>query len=662
MRLKWGVVAECAALAAAYLALARLSLRIDEVSPYLSAVWPAAGLALAATLEVGPRVGPGVFFGSAAYLLTLGMPWPGALLLGAANTFEACFAAWALNRVDINGHSFYNPRDFSVYGLITAAAPAIGSLLAVWTLHHWSETRVTPLAAWGTRFLAHWTAMIIVTPVILLWKHHSRLTGSRKHLVEGILLSAFTTLAVALLFGGDTALSARHMPLTFVLMLAAIWAATRFGPRETASVLMIVAVGAGWGTLRGYGPFADVPKDTAVALLQAFLATLSLTAMTLASAMTRANDEREKARGAREQLALITDAAPALIAYIDRDQVYRFANGAYRRWYGLEPRELLGRRVAEVLPPDVYAECKPNIDRAFAGRPADFEAYWPFMNRRLWVNVSYRPDLQPDGAVAGFVALVTDISRLKEAEDRITGLNRELEVRVEQRTARLRQVNEELESFCYSVAHDLRSPLRKMSGFSEAVLQDYGSCLGAGGSDQLKRIFDASRRMARLIDDMLALSSVTRREMTEEVVDLSELARAIAAELQEATPLRKVRLVIAPGLKTRGDPGLLEILLRQLLDNAWKFTGKRSPARIEFGALPQEPSPIYFVRDDGIGFDEAQKKKLFAAFERLNSEFEGHGIGLATVQRVVQRHGGRVWAEGKPGGGAIFYFTLHDRP
>ena len=658
---------ECAALAAAYIALARLSLSVDEVSPYLSALWPASGLALAVSLEFGRRVLPGVFLGSALYLWTLGLPWEGCLLFGAANSFEAGVASWALDRIGIDGHSFYDPRDFSIFGVVTGSAAAMGSLLAVWTLHRFALIRVGSFDSWATRSLGHWAAMLIVAPAILLWRHHSRLTGGWKYVAEGAALAAATTAAVAVLFGGG-AVSARHLSFDFALMLVAVWAAARFGVRETSTVLLVIAFAGSWGTLRGFGPFAGAQRDVAVDVLQAFVSTLALASMTLSSAIWRAKDDREQARQARAKLALITDAAPALIAYIDPQWRYAFVNGAYRRWRHSDPASLLGRRVDEILTPEVYETCRPRLAEAFAGRPVEFEARFPYSGELRWVAVSYRPDLLPNGTVAGVVALVTDISRqkaaeetLRETERRVVALNRELSRRVERRTARLRQVNAELESFCYAVAHDLRSPLRKMSGFSQAVLQDYGDCLGAGGVDQLKRIFDASRRMARLIDDMLTLTAVTRRDMAEELVDLSAMTRRVVERLQAADPERRVELVVEPEVRARADPELLETALRHLLDNAWKFTSKRPEARIEFGVIPQEPSPIYFVRDDGVGFDESQRRKLFASYERLHADFPGHGLGLATVSRVIQRHGGRIWAEGEPGRGATFYFTLHDR-
>ena len=236
----------------------------------------------------------------------------------------------------------------------------------------------------------------------------------------------------------------------------------------------------------------------------------------------------------------------------------------------------------------------------------------------------------------------------------------ELEQRVAERTAELAAVNKELEAFAYSVSHDLRAPLRSMDGFSQALLEDYGDVLDETGRDYLRRVRNASQRMGQLIDDLLTLSRVTRREMHFTRVDLTALARSVARELREMEPERKVEVVIQDGLLARGDPRLMTIVLENLLNNAWKFTGKREEARIEFGSTLVDGGEAYYVRDNGAGFDMAYADKLFGAFQRLHraTEFPGTGVGLATVQRIIHRHGGRVWAEGAVGQGATFYFTL----
>jgi signal transduction histidine kinase len=236
----------------------------------------------------------------------------------------------------------------------------------------------------------------------------------------------------------------------------------------------------------------------------------------------------------------------------------------------------------------------------------------------------------------------------------------ELERRVRQRTAELEAANRELEAFSRSVAHDLRAPLRSIDGFGRALAEDHAAQLDAEGQHYLTRIRAAAQHMGRLIDDLLGLSRVTRGELRRRRVDLSEIARRVLAHLHEAEPGRRVSITVADGLHAEGDLALCEVLLTNLLGNAWKFTGKKPDARIELGVHAGSTPPVFFVRDNGAGFDPAHAGKLFGTFERLHttSEFDGIGIGLATVQRIVQRHGGRVWAEGEVERGASFYFTL----
>ncbi len=228
--------------------------------------------------------------------------------------------------------------------------------------------------------------------------------------------------------------------------------------------------------------------------------------------------------------------------------------------------------------------------------------------------------------------------------------------------ADLEAKNNELEAFSYSVSHDLRAPLRAINGFTQALLEDHASVLPEEGKMYLDRVCTAAKRMGELIDDLLALSRVTRAELHFERVDLSALAASVVDELVRKDPGRQVELVIARDLFAAGDASLLRIVFENLLGNAWKYTSKQPRARIEFGSAESRGAPAYFVRDDGAGFNMAYVDKLFAAFQRLHSaqEFPGTGIGLATIRRIVQRHGGKVWAEGAVGKGAAFYFTLPD--
>ncbi len=255
-----------------------------------------------------------------------------------------------------------------------------------------------------------------------------------------------------------------------------------------------------------------------------------------------------------------------------------------------------------------------------------------------------------------------EIAQRSKAEDEVKNLNAELEFRVAQRTAQLQAANSELEAFSYSVSHDLRAPLRHIDGFSQIMIEDYSDGLDEDGIVYLNEIRSATQEMSQLIDDMLLLSSVARSEMHRELIDLSKLAEEVMSGLKATEKTRKAIIDIEKGLSVWGDKRLLQIMLSNLLGNAWKFTSKQEQTVISFGREQKEGETAFVVRDNGAGFDMNYSNKLFQAFQRLHraTEFEGTGIGLATVQRVVLRHGGRVWAEGVVGNGANFYFTVMD--
>ena len=226
--------------------------------------------------------------------------------------------------------------------------------------------------------------------------------------------------------------------------------------------------------------------------------------------------------------------------------------------------------------------------------------------------------------------------------------------------AALEAANAELDGFSYSVAHDLRAPLRAIQGFSQAVLEDYAGSVPPKGQDYLRRIAAAALHMSELIDDLLELSRIARAPLQRGAVDLSALARAVTADLERGSSDRRVDTAIGDGLTASADARLTKIVLEHLLGNAWKFSARATAARVEFGSTTADGVPVFYVRDNGAGFDAAYASKLFVPFQRLHSEkdFAGRGIGLATVQRIVRRHGGKVWIEGTVNEGATVYFTL----
>ena len=360
----------------------------------------------------------------------------------------------------------------------------------------------------------------------------------------------------------------------------------------------------------------------------------------------------------------ILESAPDPIVIVKKEGLIMLVNTQAEKVFGYSRGELIGKSV-EALVPDRLRVAHARHREGYCSKPSPraMGACLDIVCLRkdgseFPADISLSPIETDEGLLV--ISIIRDISERKKMEGELRKLNEGLERRVIERTAQLETANKELEVFSYSVSHDLRAPLRSIDGFSQALLEDYMDKLNDQGKDFIARIRAATMRMTQLIDDMLSLSGVTRSEIHREKVDLSALVNAIAADLRKIQPERKVEFVIVPGIVTDGDARLLRIALENLLGNSWKFTGKRPEARIEFGAAEQQGRPAYFVRDNGAGFDMAYAGKLFGAFQRLHgaAEFPGTGIGLATVQRIIHRHGGEVWAEGKVEQGATFYFTL----
>lgn len=254
-----------------------------------------------------------------------------------------------------------------------------------------------------------------------------------------------------------------------------------------------------------------------------------------------------------------------------------------------------------------------------------------------------------------------DITERKAAEARIIQAKDELEQRVRERTAQLEAANQEMEAFSYSVSHDLRAPLRSIEGFSQVLLEDYRSQLDDNGRHHLDRIQNGTRRMGQIIDDLLRMSRLDRKVLEPAPLELSGLCRMVVDGLQSSTPGRRVEVSIQPGMKAQADASLMRVALENLFGNAWKFTSRCPEPRIEAGEMVSPSGEeVFFIRDNGAGFDMAYAGKLFNAFQRMHlaSDFDGTGIGLAIVKRIIERHGGRIWAEAEPGNGAAFFFTL----
>jgi PAS domain S-box-containing protein len=382
-----------------------------------------------------------------------------------------------------------------------------------------------------------------------------------------------------------------------------------------------------------------------------------------AEVLRKVSDRAAAVAASETQLRLITDALPVMICYIDTDLRYRFNNRAYEEWFGFSPEELRGKKVAEVWGPELFSQVAELFERALAGEVTVHEGALPGpMNDIRYVNSTLLPDIDSDGKTNGFFGVAVDVTESKQGEAEILRLNEELEQRVAARTRELAVANEELEAFSYSVSHDLRAPLRAIDGFSQMLLQRYVSDLPAEAQRYLERVRCNAQNMASLIEALLALSGLGRKVMTKQTIDQNKLVRACLNELGMDGAGCRIDITVADLPHCSGDATLLRQVWINLLSNAFKYTRNRLTPMISIGSRSDGMETVYFCRDNGAGFDIRQIDRLFGVFQRLHSseEFEGTGVGLAIVQRIVHRHGGRIWAEGEVGKGATFSFTIAD--
>lgn len=386
-------------------------------------------------------------------------------------------------------------------------------------------------------------------------------------------------------------------------------------------------------------------------------------AVTMLQDVTKKTLAEQELREGRQRYRTLVETIPYGIQETDVNGIVVFANKALHDMLGYADEEMLGLPIVHFLPPSEQERFAKRFSRVLLKQPSPLRLYRKNVTksgRVLDVQVSWNYKLNDMGEVVGFISVITDVTEQRKIEKQLRRYHADLEKRVAARTSELTAAITELESFSYSVSHDLRTPLRAINGFSQALAEDYAQYIDAEGKDYIDRICGATVHMSNLIDGLLNLSRVIRRDLKIAPVSLSDIAGSISQALRQRDPERKVSFKIQEGLTAASDAALIHLLLDNLLENAWKFTKNVKQAVIEFGMENIKGQHTFFVRDNGIGFDMQYVHKLFQPFERLHplTDYEGTGIGLATVRRIVQRHGGNTWAESSPNLGATFYFTL----
>jgi PAS domain S-box-containing protein len=655
-----------AGLATLYFFAAKLGLSLGATPSSAAPVWPPAGLSVAAVLLFGYRVWPGILLGALLVNLTnpsLAASATGSLLaaslgIAAGNTGEALLAGWLVERFANGREAFNRPqtvfRFIALAALLSTAISAAGGLGSLVlggfkTPDFWNS--------WKTWWFGDMASVILLTPFLILWSNRRLPVMGARQLLEAAAVLAALVFVCSIAFGGWL-FGRQANALAFLVIPILLWTGMRFGRRGAITGCLLLAIIAIEGALHGNGPFGRQNLITALVLTQSLIGVVTVMALMLAADVAERKQTESALRSSEHRYRELFEVNPQPMWVYDYETLRFLAvNNAAVQCYGYSREEFLGLQIGDLAPP----QDTPALPVALAGENPKITAKQKRHRKKDGSIIDAeitRYNLVFDHRPAVMV-ISTDITERLRAQREVERLNQELERRVRERTSQLEATNKELEAFCYSVSHDLRAPLRSIRGFSEVLLERYAGKLDARGQDFLRRACESSQVMDQLIEDLLKLSRLTRADMLRRPVNLTTLAETIASELRSAEPGRSVHFVIAPDLRTEGDEHLLRVAMDNLLRNAWKFTSKRPEARIEVGSTT-DPQPAFFVRDNGAGFDMAYAGKLFGVFQRLHSatDFAGTGVGLATVQRIINRHGGRAWATAEVDVGATFYFTL----
>ncbi len=657
-------LAKLLGLAAAYFAAAKLGLAYASIGQSVSLIWPPTGIAIAAILLLGNRVWPGICLGAFLANVTTPIPLGAAAGIAVGNTLEAVLAAHLFRRRAGPRPNLARPR--SISALVFVAVPLgclVSAIVGVTSLSLSGAISAAEAgSALGTWWVGDVLGGLLVAPLILTWAVNPDLTGAGRRLLEVTLLAVTSVLIAVLVLGRYREFSfLEYFDYPFLLFPLVFWAGLRFGLRGASSMSFTVAALAVWHTSQGVGPFAADNALRTVVTLLAHLGTLAVTGLMLAAVGAEREAAAEALRRSEERFKAFMDNSPAVAHMKNAEGRYLFVSAAFGRVFGRPTSELIGRTLDEIWPREVAAKLRANDRAVFQmGQLQEFTEVLPMGDGSVSHWLSSKFPLIQHGEEPILAGISVNISDLVRREEDVKTLNSALERKVGELTT----INQELETFRYSISHDLRAPLRTLQGFTDLLLEDCGGELSAHGRAHVQRIASAARYLTRLTEDLLTYARLgpgepVRLERTDLRATVDETLAALRAELDAQAASVEVDVPVALPL-VAAQPSTLSLVLTNLVTNAAKFVAPGVLPCIRIRAEDGGSWVRLWVEDNGIGIDPRHQDRIFGLFSRLHStaQYPGTGVGLAVVRRGIDRMGGRLGLDSDYGVGSRFWIEL----